>query len=419
MDADLRLLFPTQSIGCRLFWRLSRALERRGGIGRCGFLVTNRLEFDRFAKTEGDFDRQAIDLIREWELLAAARAGSPPEPAAIDAWEREIGDPTLWNALILDRRLGFPLRAQFVQDYRPAYTHGDLLALLATALDAIAGQFDRVRPHAVVGLNAVTVYDYIYMLIARRRGIPYFQLKLTRIENYVSLYTNPFGISPHIAESFARLQAERTLNEAEHTALDQGRHIIARTRDQRLVYEGAVASDGGRTPSQEPVAAQSSLKRVAGLPAEIARVRAAWALDDPHYPPPLRFTWESRVLKPLRRRSQRRLFDVADVTAFRGRSCGTVCPVASQHRAGSGAPRVSVDHSEIRLRRHGFWQPPCPWGSPWSSRSIRTPAVIARRRFYRKLAAIPNVRLVPAEAPSGPLLDGAALVAVVYGTIGL
>ena len=146
-------------------------------------------------------------------IVGRGPGGSPPEPAAIDAWEREIGDPTLWNALILDRRLGFPLRAQFVQDYRPAYTHGDLLALLATALDAIAGQFDRVRRtpfrRLKCGNRPMTTF---YMLIARRRGIPYFQLKLTRIENYVfALYEVRSAISPHIAESFARLQAERTL----------------------------------------------------------------------------------------------------------------------------------------------------------------------------------------------------------------
>ena len=170
--ADLRLIFATQSIGVNLFWNLQQALSEEGRLGTCGFFVTNRYEYSLFEKQNPEFLSINQDILNEWDILSQAMTLPAPDLELIERWEKDIGDSTLWNAIIVDRRMNYKLKAQFVQSYAPSYGHDDLLKITQVAIEHISAQFDRIRPHAVLGLNAVTLYDYLYYLIAKKRGIP-------------------------------------------------------------------------------------------------------------------------------------------------------------------------------------------------------------------------------------------------------
>ncbi|WP_340117718.1 hypothetical protein [Pelagibius sp. 7325] len=411
-DQPLRLLFSTQSIGLRVFWSLHKALQEEGGIEAAGFFVTNRPEYARFNDANPDFAASAADVITEWELLDQAHRLPAPDLEYIAAWEKEIADPTLWNALIIDRRLNFHLRAQFVQSYKPAYSHEDLLRLLQVSLQAIDAHFDRVRPHAVMGLNAVTLYDYLYYLVARRRGIPVMQLKLTRVRNYVSLYTDPFDLSPHIRETFERMRRGRDLTGDETAALADAQALLSEIREKRLVYEGAI-----KRPNEVRKAA-----RRPGLPARLAALAERLVRDrrnrDRHYPAPLRYAYETKVLKPLRRRLATRLFDIPDAGAFAEQNAGryALYPLNTE-------PEVALlafgrpYRNQIESVRNIAASLPVGWKlvvkEHPNSYGYRSAA------YYGKLRAIPNVVLAGPTLDTDKLMLGAGLVAVVFGTIGL
>jgi len=417
MNAEgLRLIYVTQSGGVRVFWQLHQTLANQTGMGNCGFFVTNRHEYTIFADQQPDFLRAGLDTLHEWILLEEAHRLRVPDLGKIAEWEREIGDPTLWNALIIDRRLAYKLQAQFVQSYKPAYTHESLLKILQVALERIAAQFDRVRPHALVGLNAVTVYDYLYYLMARQRGVPYFQLKLTRVRNYVSLYTEPFNLSPHIRNAFARMRLGQALDIRERAARDEARKLLAEMRGQTLVYEGAIKKTSGKV--KLPTYASSVRSPSARVAAWIQRFRLLATVRDPHYPTPLRTAFHAHVVRPLRCRLLGMHFDVTDAASlarFHARPYA-LYPLNTE-------PEVALlafgrpYRNQIETVRNVAAALPVGWKLVVKEH----PNAFGYRsaNYYRKLKQIPNVLLAAPSADTGKLIDACALVLLVFGTIGL
>ncbi len=409
----LRIVFATQSTGVNLFWRLYRALGEAGELGKCGFFVTNRYEFSLFERTELGFREADLDVLQEWDLLDRAAAVTHPDLAAIGEWERRLSDATLWNALIVDRRMGFPLKAQFQQCYEPAYDHETLLKILEVALKDIAAQLDRVQPHAILGLNAVTLYDYLYYLMARQRGIPYMQLKLTRVQNYVSWFTDPFELSPHIVEVFRRYLAASEGNAEDAAAREEARAFLAAAKSEHLVYEGAI-----NRPSAKPAKRAASSGRLNRVRAWATRFAQALRVHDRHYPTLAYSLLQVRVIRPLRQRLQRFRFDIEDAKAFTATHVGryAIYPLNTE-------PEVALlafgrpYRNQIETVRNLAAALPVGWKlvvkEHPNAYGYRSTA------YYRKLKQIPNVLLAGPKADTGKLTEHSGLVALVYGTIGL
>ena len=412
----LRVLFATQSTGLNLFWNLINALRADSPLGPCGFMVTNHYEFAVFECAHPEFGQSGLDVLREWDLLEAAARLDMPDLARIEHWEYLLGDASLWNALIIDRRMGYPLKAQFTQSYAPAYGHEQLLKILTIALEAIDAQFERIRPHAVLGLNAVTLYDYLYYRMAKLRNIPYMQLKLTRVRNYVSWFTSPFSLSPHITEVYRRYLAEGAGDEKDEAAMREADAFLDAARDQTLVYEGAINRPGAKPsePAKAPAIRRLAVRASAWKP----RVREAVRLWDPHYPTLIQTFIQARIMRPLRRRFRRFRFDIEDARSF-----VAACQVGYAVYPLNTEPEVALlafgrpYRNQIETVRNLAAALPVGWKLVVKEH----PNAYGYRttKYYRKLKQIPNVLLAGPTADTGALTDGAGLVALVYGTIGL
>lgn len=410
---SLRLIFPTQSIGIRVFWCIYRALLEDGGLGPCGFFVTNRYEYSLFNKQNPNFEQAGADIVFEWDLLSDVERLSAPDIAKIADWEKAFVDSTLWNALIIDRRLDFTLKAQFRQSFMPSYTHEALLKILQVGIDAIDKHFERVKPHAVVGLNAVTLYDYLYYLMAQKRNIPYFQLKLTRVRNYVSLYTEPFDISPHIVEAFRRIRAGNDLSETDLFAVEEAKTLLVEINNRSLTYEGAIK----RVVSKDKRKYMSS-KIWSNTGIWLEYLKLDFSMNDPHYPTFLMSVFYTKIVRPLRRRLLANAYDFKNpdefISKYRGRYA--VFPLNTE-------PEVALlaygrpYRNQIETVRNLAVSLPVGWKllvkehpNAHGYRSIG---------YYRKLRQIPNVVLAGPNVDSNKLIEGSGLVLVVFGTIGL
>jgi hypothetical protein len=416
----LRLLLTTQSTGLKLFWRLHRALGSRSQIGDCGFFVTNRYEYNVFDKEVPAFEAGGFDVLKEWELLDHAKAMSQPDIDAITSKEIEFGDVSFWNALIIDRRLGYKLKAQFKQSYEPPYSHEQLLKIIQVALKHIEDQFDRIKPHAVLGLNAVTLYDYIYYLIAKKRDIPYLQLKLTRIRNYVTWFSDPFQVSPHIVEAYRRYLSGETRAMANDGPWQDAVAFLAASQRANLVYEGAIKRPGAASApaAANSTASGSRAKLVSKLAAWKARIIEGIKVRDDHYPTFLYSLLNLRVLKKVRRRFHQTRFDISDANAF-VRSCPcdfALFPLNTE-------PEVALlaygrpYRNQIETVRNLAAALPVGWKlvvkEHPNSFGYRT------HGYYKKLKQIPNVLIASPQSDTAILTEHSRLVGLVYGTIGL
>lgn len=415
----MNIIFNTQSIGIHIFWKLFNEIKNQhpDDVKKVGFFVTNKDEFDKFNNLTPSFVSEIGDVLSEWDILDEASKLSNVDLAYIEEWERCIGDASLWNAIVSDRRFNYSVHAQFVQDYQPSYKHEELLKILQIALQRISLHFEKVKPDAIIGLNAVTLYDYLYYLMATEKGIPFFQLKLTRVENYVSLFTNPLGISPHIGEKIAAYLKDPAKLHDNSELFYEASEFIERSRNGSLSYEGAIS----KKTNAEQVVSKSGGASTATRKSLVKRIKSILFNEhqDNHYPPPLMSQIYTRVIKPFRKsKVERHVFNVADTgweVKLRGYKYA-LYPLNTE-------PEVALlvygrsYRNQIETVRNVASSLPVGWKlvvkehpNSMGYRSIG---------YYKKLQEIPNVVLLGPKVDTGRLVDEADLVFVVFGTIGL
>jgi hypothetical protein len=394
----MNVLCLTQARSLDLFHGLVRALGARAEVGRAGYYVADRAYYRQFLAAHPGLESEAA-VAAEWDVMARAAQGAP-DLGRLRALEEALGDPVLWSALLADRRVSLGRNATFRQEYQPRYDHDRMLRILEETAAALERLFDEVRPDVVASFICVTVGDYIGYLIARARGIPFLNLRPTRIANYVHFADTVLEPSARITAAYRARRARRTGDAWQGRAAE----YIGRVRTGDARYEGVL----------EPPA-----PRRAGLVARAARLAGALGAgygadaDTHHDPEYLRALWHAKVVGPLRRARVRRLstpdgggperpyalFPLHTEPEVTLLVYSPAC--RNQIEVVRNLARSLPVGMEVRVKEH--------------------PAALGKRplSYYRRLLEIPNVRLVDPALPSRPLVEGARLVATVAGSIGL
>jgi hypothetical protein len=294
----MNIIFVTQGIGLRLFWFLMKSIKNQTKLENTGFSVADQYYFEKAVREFPEIESGKYKLLKEWEITGDAGA-TQLDLEIIEHYEKKLGDATLWNALVTDRRIYHGKNCKLRQDYKSRFNHEQILKIVQKALVDIDAHFDAVQPEAVVALNAVTFCDYLYYLFAKYYNIPYLQLKLTRIENYVSLYTKPFQLSPHIYLKYQEYY--KKLNEnSDYTDedIDIAHRFYNKVRNRQLTYEGSVSSykqAKQKTPRINPSRLLSYLRTW-------FEYRLSPAYKDNHFPGIITPMLHRKVLMPLRAR---------------------------------------------------------------------------------------------------------------------
>ena len=168
---------------------------------------------DGYLIVPGLFDSEEADILRK-----AAHADSSFGENAYDLEDGEGGKAqlVLWN------KAGEDLWGAIARSER--------------IVNAMEQLFDDFKPDLVVGFICVTLGDYLACLFAKARGIPYLNLRPTRVQDCI--YAGE-GI-PEWSESFVRTyQDERGFSPASDL-VERAENYLVEVRDTHARYEGII-----------------------------------------------------------------------------------------------------------------------------------------------------------------------------------
>lgn len=231
----MKLLFVTQSGYVRSFALLERVIGRQANLEKTGYYVSGRESYRGFLETVGSDWVASRDVLHEWDVINSAKASEVPKNADVAAVEKEFGDPTLWNAILCDRRVYYGKNCVFTQDYAPRFRHDEMLSIIHRAVTDIRDHLERLKPDAIVSFINVTFGEYCYYLVAKKYNIPYFNLRNTKVENYITAGPDIFEPSLNIKKAYERNFSSKDIDPDTMSFADSFVTSLARTR---VTYEG-------------------------------------------------------------------------------------------------------------------------------------------------------------------------------------
>lgn len=403
----MNLLYLTQSNSLPMFHRLDDELRKSFGAGRRGFYVCDRRHFESYAAQHPDIVGGTTRIVHEWEVVSRGSRRAP-NLTRIAAAEKRLGDPSLWSALLADRRLYQGRFAFLRQDYTSPYSHEQLLGILEENLEQFERLFEEVKPDAVFSFICVTLGDYLGYLIARTRGIPFFNLRSTRVENYVTWAPDIFEPSGAIRDVYQRG------TELAPEIFCQAKSFLAAARGQHLKYEGVLpVSD---RPPRANILRRNVLRSGADWLRYAGRQVGRGDFDPSYYRNPIwvtltqQFSNRARAWR-MNRFLQDRWVDPAapDVGAFAFFPLHTEPEVSLLVQGRGFLNQIEVVRSLASSLPVG-----------WRLLVKEHPASVGKRPvgYYRKLLAIPNVGMVRTSRKSNEVIAHASLVLTISGTIG-
>ena len=229
----MNVIFVTQGEYALFYLDLLSLLNQKTTLGRTGFYVTDKLNFQSYQKMVESSGLE-IEFLKGWEI--ASTDGEKVDTDYLKAIESEFGEPFLWNALVMDRRVYNGVLTKFKQDYKPRFTHEQMLVILQKGFKAVLDFIERIRPDIIIGgFTPVTLTEYIFYRCAKARGIKYINLNPTKILNRVTFSEEIYREFPHIRKDY-----EKYSNLTKEDGFSAKARDYIKTKDRK--YEGVIVS---------------------------------------------------------------------------------------------------------------------------------------------------------------------------------
>jgi hypothetical protein len=282
-----------------------------------------------------------------------------------------------------------------------------MLSILQAGLVDIERLFDQVQPDFVVSFICVTFGEYLAYLFARSRGIPFLNLRPTRIRKYVTCGSSVVEPSERVRTAYQRYLTDQL--EDEWT--EQAREYIAFVQTEHAMYEGVIP------PTRMPRTKAFSIR-----PASLPRLLQSeyqyrfGKVRDNHNPGVLVPLLYTRLLNPMQAWWNHRRLSAKYVSEDELRSLEyAFFPLHTEPEVSLLVySRAYLNQIEaIRTISNSI-----PVGMKLVVKEH--PAAVGKRplSYYQKILEIPNVRLADPALSSKPLVTNARLVATIAGSIG-
>jgi hypothetical protein len=399
----MKLVAVTMGKSLEVFLGLFDLLKGQLNLEPPGIFVADSYYYK---KTEKKYESlKEATILKEWELTKKGKHVTP-DANRIRKYEEKLGDPTLWNALLADRRIFFGKLCKVRQDYKPRFTKPELLGILETFLIETEDFLDKTQPDLVLGFGTATLGDYLFYLFSRAKQIPYFQLKATKVNNYISLNDTAVGISEHFKKRF------RSNEPLEEPTIQEARSFLDSIPTKGVQYEGAILSGRKRMMGK---LFRSLLQLARGLVSSLRIWLDPVTRGDNHLPPPFFSSVYEGIVQPVRAFTVQKRFRFLKREELDQTKPFLFYPLHFE-------PEVSLQvfgrpyQNQIEVVRNLALAVPVNMTVVVKEH----PRSLGFRKlsYYRKLLEIPNVKLVDPFLPAIEVVKKSEAVAVVSGTIG-
>lgn len=256
-DPSLRILASVQGQFVKVFDAI--LAEWPKGIHTTTY-VADSLLFDRARPKLTHLTGPQHALVKEWEIYDKVPDASDWE--RVKCFEREELGRSLFKAIVVDRRHIFGRDCKSKQDYSPRFSSDVLETRLVAMTADVLKQFDEGKPNACLSFGISNTQDYLIYRIAQVRGVPFFQVRSAKIENFIAVFRELEGL-PNWQEI-----------ESTEEHLDAAHRFVNEIMEKQNLYEGSIKN--------KKISASGALKRaVAGLRSDLRkRCNAIYRADN-------------------------------------------------------------------------------------------------------------------------------------------
>lgn len=410
----MNILFLTQSETLSVFFDVAMAIRDKTGLSKVGFYVADSAFYDKFKRQEPRISSENFKILKEWEIIEKS-IHITPDIQRLRDYEKRIGDPVLWNALVADRRILLGKRACIEQDYRSRFSYGRMLAILQTGITEMENLFDSVQPDIVVGFICVTLGDYLAYLIAKSRKIPLLNLRPTRIKNYFFAGESVLEPSEKLRDAYQTM-LERGVPESQKQEISSS---LAEIRQFHAMYEGVKPPPGSSLKIDDyfPGKRTGFMKKLRNLVKQFYTYNFGKYRYDNHHRGVFYPIWFNRFKRPARIKKEsfflrRHYIDKKTLSS-------TDYAFYPLHKE----PEVTLlvygrpFPNQIEVVRN--FARSLPVGMKLVVKEH--PGAVGYRplSYYKKLSEIPNVHLASPKMTSRELIQNARLITIIGGSVGL
>ncbi len=232
----MNIIFAGQSAAVKMFFLLMKELKKDLSLDKTGFYVSHSLYFDSFSKNYPDIND--YPLLKEWDITKKAKS-TKVNYELLGKYEKQIGDPFLWGPLVGDRRIYLGKNCELHQNYKPRFSHKEMLKILQTALLEIEGMLDTIKPDVIISYAPVTFGDYLFYLFAKTRNIQFLNIRSIKIDNFVRVSKNLFGVPATIFSTFNQYENN---DNAPDSWQQKAEVFVNNAQKNKIIYEGTILS---------------------------------------------------------------------------------------------------------------------------------------------------------------------------------
>lgn len=404
----MRIFAISQGKGLDLVDQTLKALLKLNPVESISHYVADSTYYAKYIKTNGPVELNGT-VIKEWEEVSKGLT-SKPTAEEITTWEKRLKIPSLWPAIIAERRVFYGKNCRFKQDYKPRHTLEEMQGIVTAVIKALWNAFEEYKPDVVLSFNQSIMGAFIAYLIAQAKGIPCLTFNSTKIENYVSL-------SPDLTQRYANIRSEYTKFYANKNDDDphvvKAQHYLERTQNKRIVYEGSLK------PKKDTTLFKALAFFIRKTPAALVKKIRDYCTKidfDPQRVNHISSVWHLSVGGVLRRQRAKpiikgTILSLQELSDLRY----VFFPLCSEPEIALGvySPYCLNQIEVVRniaqsvplgtlivIKEH-----PRSWG-------YRSPD------YYKKLIEIPNVRLVSVDTPTNSIIQKAQATMVISSFVG-
>tara|TARA_Y100000741_G_C18261811_1_gene560763 strand:+ start:3163 stop:4698 length:1536 start_codon:yes stop_codon:yes gene_type:complete len=407
----MNILYLCQSNTLELFSNLSDSLKKKNFENKSAYIISDSKFYNDFTSRNKSFKENKY-VIKEWELTKNLKTEF--DINKIKDFEKKLDVNNFWDAILSDRRLIFGENFTFRQDYISQFNFDEIHLILFRWLISVEKLYDKFKPDIVVSFISTYLGEYISFLFSKKYNIPYYNLRPTRVENYIH-----FGKSPNEPSNDIKLMYEKILkkfNSKEKFNI-KAKNFIENSINKDIKYEGVFLNT--QKPPQSNNKIPNFLKFINNLKdnfKEEYTYRFNKNKCDRHLPGYIKPVFYRKLLNPILIKKINNFLNAKFINQDELKNINyAFFPLHIE-------PEVTLlvysrfFMNQIEVIRNIAYSLPTGFKLVVKEH----PAAVGKRpiSFYKKLLNIPNVELVAPNLETRILIENSSIVTTIAGSVG-